>query len=139
MSRAELALHFPRIFRLALRRLLTIRPSATPVEGEYPVAYCLALLGCELRVRGEATAVLSSLFDSCLRLGLPATAAGTAFGSAAATGGGGVNSLGGSSSWGGWFTTRSSISKLLRRWLGEAGACSKCSSSLRAVVYVWAF
>ena len=139
VGRAELALHFPRMFRLALRRLLVIRPHAaaatSPVEGEFAAVYCLALLGSELRARGETTPVLSALFDSCLRLGVPPSALGGGFPSAmtgGSSGGGGAASVGGfgllggsgpggGGSGGGWFTTRSSVAKLLRRWLGEAG------------------
>jgi predicted transcriptional regulator len=87
--RAKLGSFFPRMYRIALRRLARLR---TAGESDYLACYTLALLLSELRMRGERAAVLVALLDMCLRLP------------------------------GGWFASRSQMSKLLRRWLGDSAA-----------------
>ena len=92
VPRSVLARSLVRFYRLALMRLGAIRP--LPHDSNFLAAYTLALLGAELHTRGESAAVIATLFDMCLRLGGPAS----------------------------WLGVRSSLVKLLRRWLGDSGA-----------------
>lgn len=129
--RPALARLFPRVFRAVVRRLARVRGHAH--SSDALAAYTLALVSAELAARGETAATRSAVVDMCLRLGATGVTAHAPHtrimshselacdspSSPRRTGTGGS----------GWFASRTNMSRLLKRYLGDTGA-ARASNTL---------